>query len=90
VLENSKFMRGAFESAGVDMSDDTWVTTFATHLGRCGGGASVHAARTLLVSDIPCGNHLPTSEIRGALGVGIEVLTDPPMLVHLRISSRGA
>ena len=35
--------------------------------------------RSLLVSDGPCG----ISEVRGALGVGVEVLTYPTMLVQL-------
>jgi hypothetical protein len=43
-------MRGAFASAGVDMSDDAWAAAFAGHLARCGGNASVHTAHAWLVT----------------------------------------
>jgi hypothetical protein len=72
-------MRGAFASAGVDMSDGAWATPFADHLARCGGDASVHTAHSWLVT-------APAeiiSEVRGALGFGVEVLTYPMMLVQL-------
>jgi hypothetical protein len=52
---------------------------FAAHLARCGGDASVHAAHSWLVA-------APAeiiSEVRGGLGVGVEVLLDPTMLVQL-------
>jgi hypothetical protein len=64
-------MRGAFASAGVDMSDDACAGAFGSMRRRCFG-----PHRSLLVgSDGPCGNHLRGS--RGALEVGVEVLTDP-------------
>jgi hypothetical protein len=66
-------MRGALSSAGVDMFDDAWLTAFAGHLARCGGDASVHTANSWLVQALA----EFISEVRGALGVGIEVLTDP-------------
>jgi hypothetical protein len=68
-------MRGAFASAVVDMSDDAWATTFASYLARCGGDASVHTAYSWL------GKALAgiISEVRGAHGVGVEILTDPTM-----------
>jgi hypothetical protein len=72
-------MGGAFESAGVDMSDDAWATTFADHLARCGGDASVHTAHSWLVTALA----EIISEIPGALGVDVEFLTDPTMLVQL-------
>jgi hypothetical protein len=72
-------MRGAFESAGVDMSDEAWVIASVDHLARCGEDASVHTAHSWLVTF-----HAEiTSKDRGALGVGVEVLTDPAMLVRL-------
>jgi hypothetical protein len=40
-------MRGAFESAGIDMSHDAWATAFVDHLTRCGGDVSVHTAHSL-------------------------------------------
>jgi hypothetical protein len=72
-------MRGAFASAGVDMSDDAWATTFAVHLARYGGDASVHTVHSWLVTGLAD----IISEVSGALGVGVEVLTDPTMLVQL-------
>jgi hypothetical protein len=72
-------MRATFASAGVDMSDDAWATAFADHLARYGGDAYVHTAHSWLVTALA----EIISEARGALGVGVEVLTDPTMLVHL-------
>jgi hypothetical protein len=69
-------MRGAFESAGVSMSDDARATTFDGHLARCGGCASVDTAHSLLVAALA--EFIP--EVRGALGDGVEVLTHPAML----------
>jgi hypothetical protein len=57
-------LRGAFASAGVDMSDDAWATTFANHLPRCGGDPSVHTAHSWLVTALAA----IMSEVRGALG----------------------
>jgi hypothetical protein len=48
--------RSVFASAGVEMSDDAWTSTFANHMARCGG-----PHRTLLVSAGPRGNHLQGS-----------------------------
>jgi hypothetical protein len=72
-------MRDAFASADVDMSDDAWATAFADHLAQLGEDALVYTAHSWLVTalaDI-------ISEVRGVLGVGVEVLTDPTMLVQL-------
>jgi hypothetical protein len=62
---------GAFASAGVDMSDDAWTTAFNDHLARYGEGASVHIAHSWLVTALA----EIISEVRGAHGVGVEVLT---------------
>jgi hypothetical protein len=73
-------MRGAFESAGVDMSDDdAWAIAFAEHLARCGGDAPVHTAHSWLVTALA----EIISEDRGAFGVGVELLPDPTMLAQL-------
>jgi hypothetical protein len=64
-------MRGAFTSAGVDMSDDAWATTFTVYLTRCGGDASVQTDHSWLVTALA----ETISEVRGALGVRVEVLT---------------
>jgi hypothetical protein len=70
-------MRGASESAGVDMSDDAWITAYADLLARCGGDASAHAIDSWLKAALT----EFISKIRGALGVGVEVLTTPMELV---------
>jgi hypothetical protein len=67
----------AFESAGVVMSDDAWATAFADHFARPGGDASVHTADSWLVTAFA----EVISEVRRALGVSVEVHTDPAMLV---------
>jgi hypothetical protein len=59
------------------MSDIAWAIAFAEHLARCGGDASIHTARSWLVKALA----EIISEVRGALGVGVEVLKDPTMLV---------
>jgi hypothetical protein len=78
-------MRGAFESAGVvDMLDGPWAITFIDHLARCDGDASVHTAHSWIVTALA----EIISEVRGAFGVGVEVLTDPTMLVQLQKRQR--
>jgi hypothetical protein len=61
------------------MSHDEWAIAFADHLARCGENASVHTAHSWLVTALA----EIISEVRGPLGVGVEVLTDPTMLVQL-------
>jgi hypothetical protein len=73
-------MRGAFASVGVDMSHDALATAFADHLARYGGDVSVHTAHSYWLGTGLAGI---ISEVRGALGVGVEVLTYPTMLVQL-------
>jgi hypothetical protein len=59
------------------MSDDAWAAAFADHLAQFGGDASVHTAHSWLVKALA----EIISEVRDALGVGVEVLTDSTMLV---------
>jgi hypothetical protein len=70
-------MRGAFASAGVDMGHDARATAFADHMARCGDDALVHTAHSWLVTALA----EIISEVRGALGVGVEVLIYPTMSV---------
>jgi hypothetical protein len=72
-------MRDAFALAGVDMSDDASANAFVDHFTPCGGDASVYNAHSWLVTAL--GGII--SEVRGALGVGVEVLTHPTMLAQL-------
>jgi hypothetical protein len=67
------------------MSDVAWATAFADHLARCGGNASVHTAHSWLLTALA----EIISEVRGALGVGVEALTDPTLLVQLLIGYDG-
>jgi hypothetical protein len=79
-------LRGAFESAGVEMSDDAWMAiAFVDHLARCGGDASVYTAHSGLVTALA----EVISGVRGALGVGVEVLAHPMMLVQLPKGNEG-
>jgi hypothetical protein len=78
-------MRVAFASAGVDMSNDVWAIALAHHLARCGGDALVHTAPSWLVTALA----EIITEVRGALGVGVEVLTHPTMLVQLPNGNAG-
>jgi hypothetical protein len=71
-------MRGVLVSADVDMSD-MWANPLVDHLARCGGDASVHTVHSWLVTTLT----EIISEVRGALGAGVEVLTYPTMLVQL-------
>jgi hypothetical protein len=57
------------------MSDDAWATTLSDHLSRYGGDASVHTAHSCLVPALV----EIISEVRGALGIGVEDFTDPTM-----------
>jgi hypothetical protein len=52
---------------------------FVDYLAGCGGDASVHTAHSWLVAALA----EIIFEVRGALGVGVEVLTYPTMLVPL-------
>jgi hypothetical protein len=56
-----------------------WATAFADYLALCGGDASVHIAHSWLVSALA----EIISEVRGAFGVGVEVLTAPAILAQL-------
>jgi hypothetical protein len=72
-------MRDAFASGGDDISDDAWATAFADHLTQRGEDASVHTAHSWLMTALA----EIISEVRGALGVGAEVLKTPTILVKL-------
>jgi hypothetical protein len=78
-------MRDAFASIGVDMSDDAWATIVFNHLARCDGDASVYTGHSWFVTALA----KITSEVRRALGVGVEVLTEPTMLVQFPNGNNG-
>jgi hypothetical protein len=58
------------------MLDDAPDTAFADHFSRCGGDASVHSAGFGFVTAL----EEIISEVRIALGVGVEALMDPKKL----------
>jgi hypothetical protein len=60
-------MHCAFESVGVNMSDDECAIAFLHHLARCGGDALDYTARSFIVTALA----EIISELRGALGVGV-------------------
>jgi hypothetical protein len=78
-------MWGEFASASVNMSDDAWTTRVAGNLARCGGGALVYTVHSWLVTILA----QFISEVRGAFGVGVEILTYPTMLVQLPNNNDG-
>jgi hypothetical protein len=59
-------------------------TAFAVHLDRYGGDASVHTAHSWIVTALV----EIISKARGALGVGVEVLADPKMLIQIQKRQR--
>jgi hypothetical protein len=61
------------------MSNDVRAIALVDHLARCGGDPLVHTAPSWLVTALA----EVIFEVRGALGVGVEVLTYPTMLVQL-------
>jgi hypothetical protein len=71
--------------AGVAMLEDGWANAFLDHLARYGGDASVQTAHSWLVTALS----EIISEARSALGVGVEVHTDPTMLVQLANGNDG-
>jgi hypothetical protein len=60
------------------MSDDAWAAAFTCHLARYSGYASVHTAHSWLVTALA----EIISDVCGALGVGVEIFTDPTELVQ--------
>jgi hypothetical protein len=76
-----------FHDGSNDMSDDAWANNArADHLARCGGDASVYTAHSSLVTALA---EIISKAVRGALKAGVEVLTDPTMLVQLPNSNDG-
>jgi hypothetical protein len=74
-------MRGALESLGVDMSDDTWATAeFVDHLARWGGDTSVHTAHSWLVTALA---ESSPRFMASSPGVSVKVFTDPTILAKL-------
>eukprot|EP00873_Tetraselmis_striata_P043097 jgi/Tetstr1/463361/TSEL_008284.t1 len=78
-------MLARFEDAGVDFTPSTWAVAYADHVARCSGGDSNHAAHEWAAHGLSDICH----DVKSALGVGVQVLTDPSVLVSLPKGSDG-
>eukprot|EP00873_Tetraselmis_striata_P005317 jgi/Tetstr1/425581/TSEL_016002.t1 len=78
-------MLARFEDAGVDFTPSTWAVAYADHVARCFGGDSNHAAHEWAAHGLSDVCH----DVKSALGVGVQILTDPSVLVSLPKGSDG-
>eukprot|EP00873_Tetraselmis_striata_P044262 jgi/Tetstr1/464526/TSEL_009283.t1 len=78
-------MLARFEDAGVDFTPSTWAVAYADHVARCSGGDSNHAAHEWAAHGLSDICH----DVKSALGVGVQILTDPSVLVSLPKGSDG-
>eukprot|EP00873_Tetraselmis_striata_P007123 jgi/Tetstr1/427387/TSEL_017551.t1 len=72
-------MMARFEDAGVDFTPSTWAVAYADHVARCSGGDSNHTAHEWAAHGLSDICH----DVKSALGVGVQILTDPSVLVSL-------
>eukprot|EP00873_Tetraselmis_striata_P015778 jgi/Tetstr1/436042/TSEL_024921.t1 len=77
-------MLARFEDAGVDFTP-TWAVAYADHVARCSGGDSNHAAHEWAAHGLSDICH----DVKSALGVGVQILTDPSVRVSLPKGSDG-
>eukprot|EP00873_Tetraselmis_striata_P037666 jgi/Tetstr1/457930/TSEL_044448.t1 len=66
-------MLARFEDAGVEFTPSTWAVAYADHVARCSGGDSNHAAHEWAAHGLSDICH----DVKSALGVGVQILTDP-------------
>eukprot|EP00873_Tetraselmis_striata_P015607 jgi/Tetstr1/435871/TSEL_024759.t1 len=66
-------MLARFEDAGVEFTPSTWAVAYVDHVARCSGGDSNHAAHEWAAHGISDICH----DAKSALGVGVQILTDP-------------
>eukprot|EP00873_Tetraselmis_striata_P014483 jgi/Tetstr1/434747/TSEL_023799.t1 len=78
-------MLARFEDAGVEFTPSTWAVAYADHVARCSGGGSNHAAHEWAAHGLSDICH----DVKSALGVGVQILTDPSVLVSLPKGSDG-
>eukprot|EP00873_Tetraselmis_striata_P040351 jgi/Tetstr1/460615/TSEL_000540.t1 len=78
-------MLARFEDVGVDFTPSTWAVAYADHVARCSGGDSNHAAHEWAAHGLFDICH----DVKSALGVGVQILTDPSVLVSLPKGSDG-
>eukprot|EP00873_Tetraselmis_striata_P010214 jgi/Tetstr1/430478/TSEL_020286.t1 len=78
-------MLARFEDAGVEFTPSTWAVAYADHVARCSGGDSNHAAHEWAAHGLSDICH----DVKSALGVGVQILTEPSVLVSLPKGSDG-
>eukprot|EP00873_Tetraselmis_striata_P006765 jgi/Tetstr1/427029/TSEL_017234.t1 len=78
-------MLARFEDAGVEFTPSTWAVAYADHVARCSGGDSNHAAHECAAHGLSDICH----DVKSALGVGVQILTDLSVLVSLPKGSDG-
>eukprot|EP00873_Tetraselmis_striata_P024026 jgi/Tetstr1/444290/TSEL_032181.t1 len=78
-------MLARFEDVGVDFTPSTWAVAYADHVARCSGGDSNHAAHEWAAHGLSDIFH----DVKSALGVSVQILTDPSVLVSLPKGSAG-
>eukprot|EP00873_Tetraselmis_striata_P015256 jgi/Tetstr1/435520/TSEL_024424.t1 len=78
-------MLARFEDAGVEFTPSTWAVAYDDHVASCSGGDSNHAAHEWAAHGLSDICH----DLKSALGVGVQILTDPPVLVSLPKGSDG-
>eukprot|EP00873_Tetraselmis_striata_P041203 jgi/Tetstr1/461467/TSEL_006575.t1 len=78
-------MLARFEDAGVEFTPSTWAVAYADHVARCSGGVSNHAAHEWAAHGLSDICH----DVKSAMGVGVQILTDPLVLVSLPKGSDG-
>eukprot|EP00873_Tetraselmis_striata_P017621 jgi/Tetstr1/437885/TSEL_026524.t1 len=72
-------MLARFEDVGVDFPPSTWAVAYADHVACCFGGDSNHAAHEWRHMAFPTF----ATTWKSALSVGVQILTDPSVLVSL-------
>eukprot|EP00873_Tetraselmis_striata_P001031 jgi/Tetstr1/421295/TSEL_012269.t1 len=68
-------MLARFEDAGVEFTPSTWAVAYVDHVARCYGGDSNHAAHDWAAHGLSDICH----DVKSALGVGVQILTDPSL-----------
>eukprot|EP00873_Tetraselmis_striata_P009965 jgi/Tetstr1/430229/TSEL_020058.t1 len=66
-------MLARFEDVGLDFNPSTWAVAYVDHVARCSGGDSNHAAHEWAAHGLSDICH----DMKSALGVGVQILTDP-------------
>eukprot|EP00873_Tetraselmis_striata_P045889 jgi/Tetstr1/466153/TSEL_010714.t1 len=82
---HAESMLARFEDVGVEFTPSTWAVAYADHVARCSGGDSNRAAHEWAAHGLSDICH----DVKSALGVGVQILTDPSVLVSLPKGSDG-